>query len=292
MSLPFKKLGLGGGGAKGILHVGALIELSKYQNLYFPEGVYGTSIGAIIAVCIAFQVPITTSFFNDKKDILAIERLVPALTFETLQTGFSGKGMFMMNTFREKMIHTFNSSMSLDLETLKIKDAKMPLYIIASNITKGVPTMFTENITLIDALCCSCCLPFIYRPQELYGQLYIDGDVFLPYIGLLERDAFVISLKTPSYVKITPKTLADIPIHTYIREIYNTGVRCNYNFQKHENTLDLSYPNLVAESDLNDFDIPHILKVSGESLRSFLISKSFLKELPEVLDTRSTNHLK
>jgi hypothetical protein len=292
MSLPFKKLGLGGGGAKGVLHVGALIELSKYQNLYFPEGVYGTSIGAIIAVCVAFQVPITSSFFDDKKDVLAIESLVPALTFETLQTGFSGKGVFTMDTFREKMISAFKLSMSLDIESLKIKDAKMPLYIIASNITKGVPTVFTENITLIDALCCSCCLPFVYRPQELYGQLYIDGDAFLPYIGLLERDAFVISLKTPSYVKITPKTLADIPIHTYIREIYNTGVKCNYNLQKHENTLDLSYPNLIAESDLNDFDLQDILRVSGESMRSFLVSKRLLKELPEVFHAGSTNHLK
>jgi len=33
---PFKTLGLGAGGIKGILHVGAL---SKHQSLYFPNGV-------------------------------------------------------------------------------------------------------------------------------------------------------------------------------------------------------------------------------------------------------------
>jgi hypothetical protein len=39
---PFKKIILGGGAAKGILHFGALQELSKHQELYFPGGVYGT----------------------------------------------------------------------------------------------------------------------------------------------------------------------------------------------------------------------------------------------------------
>jgi predicted acylesterase/phospholipase RssA len=292
MSLPFKKLALGGGGAKGILHVGALVELAKHQKLYFPNGVYGTSIGAIVAVCVAFEVPITTSFFDDKKDVLAIQNLVPTLTFETIQSGFPEKGMFTMDTFRSKMISTFKSTMGLDLETLKIKDAKMPLYIIASNITKGVPTIFTENVSIIDAISCSCCLPFVYRPQELYGQLYIDGDAFLPYIGVREKDAFVISLKTHSYVKITPKTLSEIPIHTYIREIYNTGVKCSYSFQRNDTTLDLAYPKLVAESDLNELDIPDIMKVSAESMRSFLVTKGFLKELSEVLDTGLTDHLK
>ena len=49
MSLPFRKLGLGGGGVKGILHIGALRELSKHQTLEFPDGIYGCSIGSIIA---------------------------------------------------------------------------------------------------------------------------------------------------------------------------------------------------------------------------------------------------
>jgi hypothetical protein len=292
MSLPFKKLGLSGGGAKGILHVGALIELAKHQDLYFPDGIYGTSIGAIVGVCVAFRVPITPSFFDDKKDVLSIQNLVPPLTFETIQAGFPEKGMFTMDTFREKMIEIFKSTMSLDIETLKIKDAKMPLYIIASNITKGLPTIFTENVSIIDALCCSCCMPFIYRPQELYGQLYIDGDAFLPYIGSLQKDAFVISLKTHTYVKINPKTLKDVSILTYIREVYNMGVNSSYSLQRNELTLDIVYPNLAAESDLNDFDIPDIMKVSGDSMRGFLISKGLLKKLPEVVDGGLSNHLK
>jgi hypothetical protein len=290
MSLPFKKLGLGGGGAKGILHIGALRELAKHQKLYFPDGVYGTSIGAIIGVFVAFEIPFTDDFLNDKKDTLALSSLVPPLTFEAIQKGFPEKGTFTMDVFQEKMVSTFKTC-GLDIKTLKIRDAKMPLYITASNITKGVPTIFTGEVSIIDALRCSCALPFVYRPQELYGQLYIDGDAFLPYIGLLEKDAFVISLKSHTYVKINPKTVQDIPLLTYIREVYNMGKDATYKLCQNDTTLELAYPSLVAESDLNDFNIPDILRVSSESMRGFLISKSLLKELPEVLNTRSTNHL-
>jgi len=290
MSFPFRKLALGGGGVKGVLHLGALIELSKHQDLYFPDGVYGSSIGAIFAVCVAFQLNITENFLDDKTDFFAIQKLVPNLDFESLQHSFSEKGVFTMDIFTKILIDIFKKS-NLDFETLKIKDAKMPLYIFASNITKGIPTIFTGDVTIIDALRCSCCIPFLYKPQELYGQLYIDGDIFMPYIGSLEKDAFIIRLKTQTYTKINPKTVQDIPLLTYVREVYNMGVNSTYKLCQNDTTLELAYPNLLAESDLNDFDIPDILRVSSESMRGFLISKSFLKELPKVISTGSTNHL-
>jgi predicted patatin/cPLA2 family phospholipase len=275
MSLPFRKLGLSGGGMKGVLHIGALLELSKYQDLYFPDGVYGTSIGAIIAVFVAFQVKFTFEFLDDKMNDLSPENLIPDVNFQTLRNSFSEKGMFTMDLFKEKVVALFKSY-DLDIETLKLKDAKMPLYITASNITKGIPTIFRGDVTIFDALRCSCCLPFVYKPQELYGQLYIDGDIFLPYIGSIQKDAFIITLKTHSYASITPKNLKDINMLSYLRQIYSLGVRNSIEFQKNELTLNLIYPKLLAESDLRDFDIQDIFKSAGNDLRRFLISKGFL----------------
>jgi predicted patatin/cPLA2 family phospholipase len=183
--------------------------------------------------------------------------------------------MFTMDLFKEKVVALFKSY-DLDIETLKLKDAKMPLYITASNITKGIPTIFRGDVTIFDALRCSCCLPFVYKPQELYGQLYIDGDIFLPYIGSIQKDAFIITLKTHSYASITPKNLKDINMLSYLRQIYNLGVRNSIEFQKNELTLNLIYPKLLAESDLRDFDIQDIFKSAGNDLRRFLISKGFL----------------
>jgi hypothetical protein len=281
MSFPFRKLAMGGGAVKGTLYIGALIELAKHQELYFPDGVHGVSIGAIFATCVAFQVKFTEDFLDDKQEFYSMENLLPPVNFESLQNALLEKGMFDMDVFTKAVIAILNKC-GLDIENLKIKDAKMPLHIYASNITKGVPTMFTGDVNVLDALRCSCCVPFIFKPQELYGQLYIDGDTFLPYIGSVQKDAFVITLKTHSYANITPKNIRDTDIVSYIREIYNTGVRNSYQFNKTELTLNLIYPGLLAESDLHDFDIRDIFRSSGNDLRRFLISKGFLKELTEI----------
>jgi len=76
MSLPFRALGLGGGGVKGILHIGALLELSKKQELVFPDGVYGISVGSVIGTYIAFGLPVNEESLPDLKKQLKIQNFV------------------------------------------------------------------------------------------------------------------------------------------------------------------------------------------------------------------------
>jgi len=281
MSLPFRKLGLGGGGVKGILHVGALRELQKHQPLEFPDGIYGCSIGSIMAVYISFGLPLDDKLLELTKKHLSSDKIIPNLSFKNITTGISEKGVFTMDLFRENLCELFNEC-GVDIKTKKISDAKMPLYIIASNITKGIPTIFTGDILVIDALCCSCCMPGIFRPQEIYDQLYVDGDVFVPNIGSIHKDALVLSLKTIMPIKITPKTLADISITDFIRQVYNMSVINHIEFHKTALTLELTYPKLFADSDLDDFDTENIMKTAETSMRGFLISKCLLKEVSEI----------
>jgi hypothetical protein len=281
MSLPFRKLGLGGGGVKGILHVGALRELAKYQPLEFSEGIYGCSIGSIMAAYVSFGLPVDDKLIELTKKHLSSDKIIPNLSFKNITSGISEKGMFTMDLFRENLYELFNE-FGIDIKTKKISDAKMPLYIIASNITKGIPTIFTGDVLVIDALCCSCCMPGIFRPQEMYDQLYIDGDLFVPNIGSLHKDALVLSLKTHIPLKITPKTIGDMSVPDFIRQVYNMGIINHIEFHKTDLTVDLVYPKLSADSDLDEFDVEDIIKTAETSMRGFLITKSFLKELSEV----------
>jgi hypothetical protein len=283
MSLPFRKLGLGGGGVKGILHIGALRELSKYQELNFPDGIYGCSIGSIMAAYISFGLPVDDKLLELTKKHLSSDKIIPNFSFKNITSGISEKGMFTMDLFRENLYELFNER-GIDIKTKKISDAKMPLYIIASNITKGIPTIFTGDVSVIDALCCSCCMPGIFRPQEMYDQLYVDGDLFVPNIGSLHKDALVLSLKTHLPLKITPKTIGDISIPNFIRQVYNMGIINHIEFHKTDLTVELVYPKLFADSDLDEFDIVDIMTTAEASMRGFLISKSLLEELPKIAD--------
>jgi NTE family protein len=202
MSLPFRKLGLGGGGVKGILHIGALRELAKYQPLEFSDGIYGCSIGSIVAAYVSFGLPIDDKLVELTKKHLSSDKIIPNLSFKNITSGIAEKGVFAMDLFKENLYELFNEC-GVDIRTKKISDAKMPLYIIASNITKGIPTIFTGDVLVIDALCCSCCMPGIFRPQEMYDQLYVDGDLFVPNIGSLHKDALV----PVSYTHLTLPTI-------------------------------------------------------------------------------------
>jgi hypothetical protein len=281
MSLPFRKLGLSGGGVKGLLHIGALRELSKYQPLYFPEGIYGSSIGSIVAAYISFGLPIDDKLIQLTKKHLSSDKIIPNISFKNITSSIVEKGVFTMDLFRDNLCELFNEC-GIDITSKKISDAKMPLYIIASNITKGIPTIFTGEVSIIDALCCSCCMPGIFKPQEMYDQLYIDGDMFVPNIGSLHKDALVLSLKTHLPLKITPKTIGEISITDFIRHVYNMGVINNIEFHKTDLTVELVYPKLFADSDIDDFDVEDILKTAEGSMRGFLIAKSLLKEFPKV----------
>ena len=271
MSILFTKLILGGGGIQGILHIGALEELEKTQPLYFPEGVYGSSIGAIIGTYIAFGLPINKLLSFIEK-YLTFDRVVPTPVMSYFAKAFSTKGFFPMDMFETTVVELFSEA-GLDIKDKTVGDASMPLYILASNISKACPTLFSKNVPLLSALKCSCCIPGLFKPQELYGQLYIDGDIFSPAIWAVvpnNETTLVFSLFKGSFTKITPENVDSISPFSYVRDIY---MMMRYQFVSktmQSNILVLQYPELKSTSDLSKFDINAILESSRNQLRTFL----------------------
>ena len=176
MSPVIRKLGLGGGGAKGILQIGALMELSKHQPLVFPDGIYGSSVGSVIASCIAFGIPIET-ILEFVKTNSSVQKLIPSkFEVQNISKLFTSKGFYDMNVFNTRMIELFKTA-NIDIQNKKLRDAEMPLYLVSSNITKGVPAIFSDDVYVLDALRCSCCIPFLFHPQQVGDSLYIDGNI-------------------------------------------------------------------------------------------------------------------
>ena len=51
----FRSIALGGGGIRGFLLFGGLKAIEERQgNLNFPDGIYGCSVGSVIATGVAF----------------------------------------------------------------------------------------------------------------------------------------------------------------------------------------------------------------------------------------------
>lgn len=119
MSLPFRKLALGAGGVKGILHIGALQELSKYQKLEFPDGIYGCSIGSVIGTYLSFGLPIDEKTVALTKKYLSMDRVIGKPTFQDLTNAFSSKGLFTMDAFQSSIIDMFNE-VDIDIKSKEL----------------------------------------------------------------------------------------------------------------------------------------------------------------------------
>jgi patatin-like phospholipase/acyl hydrolase len=275
--MPFTTLTLGGGGTKGILHVGLLLELQKHQPLIFPGGVYGVSVGSIIATYVAFGLPINRESIEKFKHMFCPSFFIDEIDFPKLAQSYTSKGVFGT----EKLCNSLDSVFSehgINIRTTKLSDAKMPLYILASNLTKAKPTIFSGDVILVDALRCSCAIPGVFKPQILYGQVYVDGDIFCPSLDhfLQNTDnAICLSLKQKLVENnFIPSKIEEMSPVKYIHDIYSL-ITENFHMQtRSDRTLRLSYPKLTSMSNLKDFDLDDIFKACASFLHSFLWSKN------------------
>ena len=271
---------------KGLLHIGALQRLSAHQPLQFPDGVYGCSIGSVLATYVAFGLPVDNMKPLIQK-YLNMDNVIPKSSFSDMLKAFSTKGMYSMDLFEQTVTSMFSEA-GLNVQDKKISDAKMPLYIVSSNITKGVPTVFSGNVPLLSALKCSCCIPGVFRPQELYGSLYVDADLFTPCIVSLvppTSSTLILSLVKQKGEPITSSNVDKLSPIDYVYQMYLMMMIRFYKAQKQENIVSLYYSGLYSNSNIKDLDLDKILKSAGDQLDSFL-AKGGNQSLSEVVDSR------
>jgi predicted acylesterase/phospholipase RssA len=242
----YKILALGGGGIKGFLQIGALEELEILVgplHKHFIDGIYGCSVGSIIATAIAFGAPIhkiNTLFnkFGDMNYILG----KPDIT--KIKDILVKKGVFEMDNLEKIIIDGFKD-LDIDIKSKKLSDALIPLRITSSNLSKGIPTIFQGNVPVLNAIKCSSCLPLVFRPQIFNGNVYLDGgfltSVLLNIIPKDERQkTFCISI-IHSKNKISVSSLETTNPIDFLYKLYKTNCLYENSINFYQNNLDLSY---------------------------------------------------
>ena len=239
----FRILALGGGGTKGFLEVGALELLEERVgplHEHFVDGVYGCSIGSILGTAVAFGVPVV------KVRELFKQFPVSELFKLDMNIGdiIAKKGIFSMDYLETKLISAFNS-IQIPIEKKNIGDALIPLRIQASNISKGIPTIFQKNVPVVKAILASSCIPFVFRPQQINDSLYVDGgfltNVLMTTIPEADHEKTLCFSIIHSDPYITPAKLKTMNPVDYAYKMYKTS--CLYERKKTpiKNNLDLFY---------------------------------------------------
>lgn len=218
----FESLALSGGGVRGGLLVGGLSALETLRgNLTFPKGIYGCSIGSILATAIAFNLSASTirSIFEDD---FQLSRAIPPIRLSNIMEFQKTKGMFSMTMLRDLLVVTFRKH-GVELEGKYIKDTPQKLFILTSNLTTRRSTFLTENVPLIEAILCSCCLPFIFHPQVLFQNVYVDGGVFTRNIHTIVPENCLVLYIDRSSNPMFPEDIETMSLNDMFTHVYFVG---------------------------------------------------------------------
>ena len=152
---------LGGGGSKGLAHLGAIQELEKAGIR--PDLIVGCSAGAIIG-----------AFYADSPDLSHAEKLFLDLKkSDLLDTSFFGS---RFGVVQGKKLRSF---MDKNLSAQTFTDLKIPLIVVATDLFNGETVELSQG-ELSSAVHASSALPGLFKPVVLHGKHLIDGGITSP----------------------------------------------------------------------------------------------------------------
>lgn len=152
---------LGGGGAKGMSHVGVLAELEKAG---IPiDVIVGCSAGSIVG-----------ALYADCPNACYIRRLLtPLRVWDILDINLL---YCRFGLVRGASLCRFLQN---NLSCRRFEDLQIPLYVVATDILAGEAVSISSGL-LVPAIHASSAVPFVFSPVYLYQRWLVDGAVTDP----------------------------------------------------------------------------------------------------------------
>lgn len=203
-------LALGGGGAKGLAHIG-VIEVLLDAGIKI-EYIAGTSMGALVGGWYAAKGEIESL----KELFLGIGRkdVVPLPKIIKKKTGM----IFRKNAIVELL--------QKELGNIKIEDCKLPFRAIATDAQSGDEVVLDKD-SLAEAIRASTALPIIFHPVEHKNRILVDGGFVNPVPADIVRSMgaeFVIAVDVSSkWLDLSPRS-TDIKNLEHIHSVVSSAL--------------------------------------------------------------------
>jgi NTE family protein len=243
-------LALQGGGAHGAFTWGVLDRLLEEPWLSI-EGISATSSGAMNALALA-QGWLDGGAQNDERGgaRATLEALWESIAAETSAlrwafagpTGSTAETMLLGITrhFTPKEINPldFNpvreiAAKLFDFE--RLREAKQHLFLAATRVRDGRLAMFDREHLSLNALLASVCLPQLFAPVEIDGEMYWDGG----YAGNPALEPLIYQCKCPDLLSVLVQPLEHSQPPTTMRQINERIVELGFSttFTREVDTL-------------------------------------------------------
>ena len=206
---PLFAIALGGGGARGLAHVGVL-KILETEGLR-PDLVVGTSVGALIGAIYCAGVPI-----RQIEEVARKVRWGDVGSFAWRLTGFSS------NMKMERWLKSF-------MPTRHFADLKIPLAVCATDLCNGNNVEILQG-DLFEAIRASCALPGLYEPVKVDGLLCADGGMVAyvpaPQARALGADVVLASdVRSETALPKPPKNAYQVLIQAFSIVTYRASER-------------------------------------------------------------------
>ena len=201
---------LGGGGMRGMAHVGVLKALARLGIRY--DAIVGTSIGALVGALAAGGCSIAR--MEEIVSHLQKEDYFKLNFVKFLLKGVRASSVYRGDTFRERL--------EAILPRFDFATTTVPFYCNAVCLETGALAFWgapgQSDISIVDAVYSSCCLPGIFEPYERDSYHYMDGGIVDPlplrFAKALRPDLILAvdltvkaTFKTPNYKDRVVSTL-------------------------------------------------------------------------------------
>jgi predicted acylesterase/phospholipase RssA len=223
---------ISGGGHHGLTMYGILRESSKsgFWDINNIKTIYCTSVGAIVAVFIAFRYS-----WDDLDDYLLKRpwQHVFKVDINSLIDAYDKNGIFDKKISKELLASLlmgkgFEINTTL-LEFYEKTNIEIHFAITELNNFELIDVSYKTHPewTVIDAVYCSCCLPILFSPVLIGDKCYVDGGILMNYplklcvenIGEENMDSiFGIDLKTTASVS---SITSESSMHDYLFILLN-----------------------------------------------------------------------
>ena len=184
-------LALGGGGGRGLAHLGVLDVLETHDLK--PDAIVGSSIGSLFGAMYALDPDaracierakgfLESDLFNrldlpvldaaEVEDQSWLSRLTAAARQSILFTR-AATGIAVVN------VHVLIDIVHVFCQKQSFHDLKIPLYIMAVKFPSGECQMFSPDldVVLARAIAASMAIPGVFDPVVIHGERFVDGSL-------------------------------------------------------------------------------------------------------------------
>lgn len=243
-------IALGGGGARGFIHLGVIQALYE-EGIYFDE-IAGTSAGAIAGVLIASgKSPIEAHEILKKRDFFGYSKFhIPKI------------GLFSLDGLTQLIDDEIGAKTFEELE--------IPFYASATNLNTGKIEYLNEG-SLAKAVTASSSIPFLFKPIHIGGSKYSDGGIIdnLPIAPLQKNCKRIIAINiSPIEEKDNLNSLFKVASRTF-----ELCVNARATEMKHKCSL------FIEPEEIGAYDLFDIKKADELFNKGYEHTKQFLNSM-------------